>query len=206
MRILENSQARKLASSKDAASDIAMDELGLLLKAYCTRGDQSNMVFIRSDSAPPTIEGSFAAFGDLINRQSSSSNSSLATLSSALENFQSGEQLCTDPYFAYFSSTPRLHPPIISRENRHQASGINWRLSSPDGGNLSFHVPRSSLPIHDEEPEGACSSKKASGDWAESGSRVMPGHNRVSFTGRNKNLVNLIQVMDKIVFFSVLCC
>lgn len=166
----------------------------------------SLMVFIRSDSAPPTIEGSFAAFGDLINRQSSSSNSSLATLSSALENFQSEEQLRTDPYFAYFSSTPRLHPPIMSRENIHQASSINWRLSSPDDGNLSFHVQRSSLPIHDEEPEGACSSKKASGDWAESGSRVMPGHNRVSFTGRNENLVNLIQVMDIFVFFSVLCC
>ncbi|KAL2462535.1 Pumilio-like protein 5 [Forsythia ovata] len=193
MRILESSQARKWASSKDSASNIAIDELGLLLKAHNTRGDRNNMVFNRSDSAPPSIEGSFAAFGNLINRQSSGSNSSLATLSSALENFQSEEQLCTDPYFAYYSSNPRLPPPIISRENRHQASGSNWRLSSPDGGNQSFHMPRSSLPVHDEEPEDASSSKKASGDWAESSGHVMPGQNRVSFTGRNKNLVNLIQ-------------
>lgn len=194
MRILESSQARKWASSKDSASNIAIDELGLLLKGHNTRGDQSNMVFSRSDSAPPSIEGSFAASGNLMNRQNSGSNSSLATLSSALEKIQSEEQLRTNPYYAYYSSNPSLRPPIISRENRHQTSGSNWRLSSLDSGNLSFHVPRSSLPIREEEPEDASSSKKASGDWVESSSsRMMPGHNRVSFTGRNKSLVNLIQ-------------
>lgn len=198
MRIMESSPARKWASSKNAASNIAIDELGLLLKAHNTREDQSNMVFSRSDSAPPSIEGSFAASGNLIRRQSSGSNSNLATLSSALENFQSEEQLYTDPYYAHYSSNPRLPSPIISREHRHQASGSNWRLSSPDGGNRSFNVPRRSLPIHVEEPEDASSSKKASGDWVESSSRMMPGHNSVSFSGRNKSLVDLTQVMDKV--------
>ncbi|CAA2966601.1 pumilio homolog 5 [Olea europaea subsp. europaea] len=193
MRIMESSPARKWASSKNAASNIAIDELGLLLKAHNTREDQSNMVFSRSDSAPPSIEGSFAASGNLIRRQSSGSNSNLATLSSALENFQSEEQLYTDPYYAHYSSNPRLPSPIISREHRHQASGSNWRLSSPDGANRSFHVPRRSLPIHVEEPEDASSSKKASGDWVESSSRMMPGHNSVSFSGRNKSLVDLTQ-------------
>lgn len=200
MRIMESSPARKWASSKNAASNIAIDELGLLLKAHNTREDQSNMVFSRSDSAPPSIEGSFAASGNLIRRQSSGPNSNLATLSSALENFQSEEQLYTDPYYAHYSSNPRLPSPIISREHRHQASGSNWRLSSPDGGNRSFHVPRRSLPIHVEEPEDASSSKKASGDWVESSSRMMPGHNSVSFSGRNKSLVDLTQVMTR--FFS----
>ena len=96
------------------------------------------MVPNRSGSAPPSMEGSFAAIRNLMTPQNNL-NSSLASLSSAIENSESEEQLRSDPaYFAYYCSNvnlnPRLPPPLISRENqrlvRHVGGfGNNWRLT-----------------------------------------------------------------------------
>ncbi|KAA8541529.1 hypothetical protein F0562_022681 [Nyssa sinensis] len=156
---------------------------------------RETMVPNRSGSAPPSMEGSFAAFGNLMAQQSSSLSSSLESLNSAIENCESEEQLRSDPaYFAYYYSNvnlnPRLPPPIISRENRHLVRSIgggfsnNWRLTSfDDSGNGSLH-----LSTHSEEPEDDKSPRQASNDWAESSSMLTSGQSAASMTGRHKSL------------------
>ncbi|XP_059644942.1 pumilio homolog 5 isoform X2 [Cornus florida] len=205
MRMVEGSGARKWPFSKDAATfasplnNAAEDELGLLLKEHRFNRDQQNMVPNRSGSAPPSMEGSFAAFGNLMVQQNYSLSSSLAGLNSAIENCESEEQLRSDPaYFAYYCANvnlnPRLPPPIISRENRHLARQIggfdnNWRLTSfDDSGNGSLH-----LSTHNEEPEDDKSPQQASNDWEESSSALMPGQSASSLSGCHKSLVDLIQ-------------
>ncbi|RVW85996.1 Pumilio-like 5 [Vitis vinifera] len=126
------------------------------------------MVPNRSGSAPPSMEGSFAAIRNLMTPQNNL-NSSLASLSSAIENSESEEQLRSDPaYFAYYCSNvnlnPRLPPPLISRENQ--------RL---------------------EESEDDRSPCQTSDDWPETSSAVMPGQKTASSAGRHKSLVDLIQ-------------
>uniref|UniRef100_F6I6Q4 Uncharacterized protein n=1 Tax=Vitis vinifera TaxID=29760 RepID=F6I6Q4_VITVI len=126
------------------------------------------MVPNRNGSAPPSMEGSFAAIRNLMTPQNNL-NSSLASLSSAIENSESEEQLRSDPaYFAYYCSNvnlnPRLPPPLISRENQ--------RL---------------------EESEDDRSPCQTSDDWPETSSAVMPGQKTASSAGRHKSLVDLIQ-------------
>ncbi|KAJ0075459.1 hypothetical protein Patl1_35219 [Pistacia atlantica] len=47
---------------------MAAEELGLLLKGNRFHGDQTDMIPNRSGSAPPSMEGSFAAIGNLLGR------------------------------------------------------------------------------------------------------------------------------------------
>lgn len=209
MRMVESSGATKWPSSMDAATfvsplkNMAAEELGLLLNGHRLHGDQSDMVPNRSGSAPPSMEGSFAAIGNLMT-QRNNLDSSLASLSSAIENSESEEQLRSDPaYFAYYCSNvnlnPRLPPPLISRENqrlvRHIGGfGNNWRLTSfDDSGNGSLHLSRGSLSTHKEESEDDRSPRQTSDDWPESSSAVMPGQKTASSAGRHKSLVDLIQ-------------
>ncbi|KAI9161765.1 hypothetical protein LWI28_020489 [Acer negundo] len=63
---------------------MAAEELGLLLNGNRFLGDQTNMIPNRSGSAPPSMEGSFAAIGNLLAKQNSSLNSSSSSLSNAL--------------------------------------------------------------------------------------------------------------------------
>ncbi|CAN4085053.1 unnamed protein product [Withania somnifera] len=207
MRILEDSRTEKWVSSKDKVSFaspmnvVAADELGLLLKGHKIHGHNRNKVPNRSGSAPPSIEGSFSAFANLINDQSSGRKLSLASLDTVMQNWQSEEQMRADPsYFAYYNSNvnlnPRLPPPIISRENRHLAHhfaelGDSCHLnSSENGGDGSLHVTRSSLSTHDEEPEDENLPQSASDDLVQS---FASGQHMASFPGQHKNLIDLVQ-------------
>lgn len=214
MRMVESNEGRKWPSSMDAATlvsplkNVAAEELGLLLNGHRLHGDQSDMIPNRSGSAPPSMEGSFAAIGNLMTQQNNL-NSNLASLSSAMKNSESEEQLRSDPaYFAYYLSNvnlnPRLPPPLISRENqrlvRHIGGfGNNWRLTSfDDSGNAPLHLSHSSLSTHEEEPEDDGSPQQTSDDWSESSSTVVPGQKTASSAGRHKSLVDLIQVENLI--------
>lgn len=207
MRILEDSRTEKWVSSKDTASfaspmnEVAADELGLLLKGHKIHGHNRSKVPNRSGSAPPSMEGSFSAFGNLVNDQSSGRKLSLASLDTAMQNWQSEEQMRADPsYFAYYNSNvnlnPRLPPPIISRENRHLAHhfaelGDSCHLNSSENtGDGSLHVTRSSLSTHDEEPEDENLPQSASDDLVQ---RCASGQHMASFPGQHKSLVDLIQ-------------
>ena len=211
MRMIESSGATEWHSSKDALvfgsrlKDIEVEELRLLLKGQRIHGDQTDTVPNRSGSAPPSMEGSFAALGNLLAQKNTSLTSSLASLSSAIENCESEEQLRSDPaYFVYYCSNinlnPRLPPPLISRENRRLARhiggfGNNWRATSiDDSGNGSLPFYRSSLSTHKEEPEDDRSPKQASDNWVEDSNVSLLEQDSAYLTSRHKSLVDLIQV------------
>lgn len=207
MRILEDSRTEKWVSAKDTVSfaspmnEVAADELGLLLKGHKIHGHNRNKVPNRSGSAPPSMEGSFSAYGNLVYDQCSSRKLSFASLDTAMQNWQSEEQMRADPsYFAYYNSNvnlnPRLPPPIISRENRHLTHhfadlGDSCHLNSSDNSkDGSLHVTRSSLSTHDEEPEDEYLPQSGSDDLPQSGAS---GQHLASFAGQHKSLVDLIQ-------------
>lgn len=219
MRILEDSRTENWVSAKDTVSfaspmnEVAADELGLLLKGHKFHGHNRNKVPNRSGSAPPSMEGSFSAIGNLVYDQSSSRKLSLASLDTAMQNWQSEEQMRADPsYFAYYNSNvnlnPRLPPPIISRENRHLAHHFadlgdscqsNSYENSKDG---SLHMTRSSLSTHNEEPEDENLPQSASDDLPQSFSS---GQHLASFSGQHKSLVDLIQVLKFKNISSIMC-
>lgn len=202
MRMVESGGARKWSSSKDSAvlgsplRSMAAEELGLLLKRQGFHGDETDTIPSRSGSAPPSMEGSFAAIGNLLAQHNSGMSSSLESLGSVIENCESEEQLRSDPaYFAYYCSNvnlnPRLPPPLLSRENRrlvHHIGGFgnNWR---PESGNGSLQLPKSSLSTHKEEPNEDRSPRGAS----ENSGVYISGQNTTSLAGRHKSLVDLIQ-------------
>ncbi|KAK4427498.1 Pumilio5 [Sesamum alatum] len=200
MRIVDSTGAGKWTPSSatvsfgSSPSTVVTDELGLLLGRQNIQRDRTNIAPNRSGSAPPSMEGSFVASGNL---------STFATLTSGFENFQSKDLLRDDSLYstnhhlnADLDST--LLPPTILRENIHLprhagVSGNNWRLPYVDDrGSGSVYVPRSSLSTHEEEPEDDRSPKGASDDRANS-SRFMIGQKTLAFNGRHKSLVDLIQ-------------
>ncbi|KAG8380278.1 hypothetical protein BUALT_Bualt07G0176700 [Buddleja alternifolia] len=192
MRIMDSSGAGKWAPSRGTASfassgnnSVVTDELGLLLRGHNIHSDRSEIAPNRSGSAPPSMEGSFAAFGNLVNQHDSE------------------DLLRSDPSYSTYhhlntNLNPRLLPPTISRENTHLSphagvSGNNSILPSVDGcGSGSMYMSRSSLSIHQEEPEDDRSPKGAS-DAREESSSIKIGQKTFSFTGRHKSLVDLIQ-------------
>ncbi|KAJ0006863.1 hypothetical protein Pint_30795 [Pistacia integerrima] len=206
MRMVESGGARNWPSSKDSVmcgsqlKNMAAEELGLLLKGHRFHGDQTDMIPNRSGSAPPSMEGSFAAIGNLLAKQNSGLNLGLRD---DLGHFESEEQLRSDPaYFAYYCSNvnlnPRLPPPLMSRENRRLVhhigvSGNNWRSTAlDDKGNGTLHLSRSSLSTHKEESEDDRSPRQASDNWAENIPAFMSGQ-KTALVGRHKSLVDLIQ-------------
>ncbi|MBA0613169.1 hypothetical protein Godav_013662 [Gossypium davidsonii] len=211
MRMIESNGATKWRSSKDALvfdsqlNDMEVEELTMLLKGQKIRGDQTDTVPNRSGSAPPSMEGSFTALGNLLAQKNTSLTSSLASLSSVIDKCESEEQLRSHPaYFAYYCSNinlnPRLPPPLISHENRRLARhiggfGSNWRATSvDDSGNGSLPFYRTSLTTHKEEVEDDRSSPiQALDKWAEDSNEPLLEQDLASFPGRHKSLVDLIQ-------------
>ncbi|XP_015959977.1 pumilio homolog 6, chloroplastic [Arachis duranensis] len=143
------------------ARNMATEDLGILVQGHRFHGSGRDMAPNRSGSAPPSMEGSFLAIENLLSQQNTTQNASLATLSRAMQKYDSEEQLRADPaYLAYYNSNvnlnPRLPPPLISRENRHHISNFrnNWGFSSADDSSkISFHLPQGSLATHREESE-----------------------------------------------------
>ncbi|CAH1423877.1 unnamed protein product [Lactuca virosa] len=126
------------------STNMNIEDLGLLLKAQNFQEKQKTSPPNRSGSAPPSMEGSFAAIENFMSRHKISQNMS-----------ESEEQLRADPsYIAYYSNhvnlNPRLPPPLISDENRHLFVGNNQRLTSFDD---SFRPNQSNLSTHKEESD-----------------------------------------------------
>lgn len=207
VRIIESTRTGKWASAKDSASfvpplnNLVEDELSLLLKGHTINGEQRNMVPNRSGSAPPSMEGSYAAFGNLMHAQRFNRDSSLTSAGSSIPYYQTGEQVQADPStFAHSSSNPNLPQfpqSIMSREGLHHIGVLsnNWKLNSAGGsGDGTLLLARSSLSTHQEEPEDDSSPGQASDDWAERSNSIYPEQNMLSLAGRHKSLVDLIQV------------
>ncbi|XP_076907690.1 pumilio homolog 5-like [Bidens hawaiensis] len=138
------------------ASQGTYEEMGLVVKGQNFQENQRNSGPNRSGSAPPNIEGSFAAIENLISRHKI-----------AASGTEPEEQLRADPsYFEYYSShvnlNPRLPPPLISDQNRHHVRNLptatnNPRLTSVDD---STRLTQSNLATHKEEVDDDESAKQ----------------------------------------------
>ncbi|KAL4030981.1 hypothetical protein IC575_009236 [Cucumis melo] len=209
-RIVDRMGDRNWPSSKDIATfgspfkNIASEELGSILERHNFHRNMSDSIPNRSGSAPPSMEGSFAAIGNLLTQQDSSLVTSLSTLCDALENCVSEEQLRSHPaYFEYYwanvNLNPRLPPPLISRENRRLVRhigglGKNRRLSSTDdtAGEL-LHVSKGSLSTHQEETSEDRLPEQVSENFIEKNGAALPAKNKSFITSHHKSLVDLIQ-------------
>ncbi|XP_010545492.1 PREDICTED: pumilio homolog 5 [Tarenaya hassleriana] len=191
MRMVESGQTITWPSSREAgvfgSLDMAVEDLGYLMKRHRLREDRAENIPSRSGSAPPSMEGSFAALRNLLKQQEGSST----VLSRDIEKYDSEEEIRSDPaYVAYYLSNinlnPRLPPPLISRENQHLVRrfgglGDDSSPSSIDNnvgiGKRPLLSSRSALSTHTEVPE-----DEASGEQS-----------YISSSGRHKSLVDLIQ-------------
>ncbi|KAJ7538178.1 hypothetical protein O6H91_11G037200 [Diphasiastrum complanatum] len=178
-----------------------------------------NVSMSRSESAPPSVEGSLAAMGGLFTRHPTgpgdlSRVNKIGAGSDAADVFESEHELRSDPsYLAYYYShinlNPRLPPPLISWENWRLAQRLqsgfplgsakdkrNLR-SLDDSNSKSLFSSQSLLPTHKEEPEHfeelESLVRNSSGEWAEGGNDGLIGLSTGGFGPRPKSLVDLIQ-------------
>ncbi|XP_024015781.1 pumilio homolog 5 isoform X2 [Eutrema salsugineum] len=170
MRMVEDDHMKNWQASRESgifgSLDMAVEDLGFLMKRnrLDNSGDHTGKIPSRSGSAPPSMEGSFAALRNLLKQQEGSNSEAL---SRAIENYDSEEEIRSDPaYVAYYLSNinlnPRLPPPLISRENQHlvrHLSGIGDSNLSPTsswdslGKRSNLLSSRTALSTHREEPE-----------------------------------------------------
>ncbi|XP_010508687.1 PREDICTED: pumilio homolog 5-like isoform X1 [Camelina sativa] len=196
MRMVEGDHVKNWQASRDSrifgSLDMAVEDLGFLMKRNrLDSGDNNTGKFPnRSGSAPPSMEGSFAALRHLLKQQEASSSE---VLSRAIENYDSEEEIRSDPaYVAYYLSNvnlnPRLPPPLISRENQHllrHLGGVGDNSQSPTtswdnmGLRSSLHSSRTALSTHREEPEDEASSAEQQA--------------YASLAGHRKSLADMIQ-------------
>lgn len=152
------------ASGKWGSANMGIEDLGLVMKGQRLQGGKSNPPPNRSGSAPPSIEGSFAAIENLMFRQNVANDASLASPDSAMGISESEEQLRSDPsyieyYWSHINLNPRLPPPLISGENRNIFRNVrgmenNRRLTSfDDSFNSSLRLDHSNLSTHKEESD-----------------------------------------------------
>ncbi|KAI4325191.1 hypothetical protein MLD38_030609 [Melastoma candidum] len=213
MRMVESGAAGNWVTSKVPISfgsplkAMAAEDLGLLLHGQKVTGSDPGVVPNRSGSAPPSMEGSFAAFANLLAQNNAGLDESLADFSSTIAKFGNEEQLRSDPaYIAYYGSkvnlNPRLPPPLISRENRRLMSHIgafsnNCRFTSfDDSGNRSSFISGGPLFTHKEEPEDDKSHPQNVQDnnlYATGANMTSSSQNINSSAARHKSLVDLIQ-------------
>lgn len=193
------------------SSSMAAEELSSLLKGHRIFGSGKDVVPNRSGSAPPSMEGSFAAIENLMSSQNSSLNASLANLNSVVGNCESEEQLRADPaYLAYYCSNanlnPRLPPPLISWDNRRLVRHIgslrnSWELTSLDDSCSRLRcLSQGTLSTHKEEPEDDRSPQKSSDDWENQSSGFWSGQDATLLAGQHRSSVDLIEVMEFFIF------
>lgn len=207
IRILEASGKwafrRGAATFGPSSANMSSEDLQLVLRSQRFEGSGKGVVPNRSESAPPSIEGSLAAIEKLVSEQDPTVNADLVSINSAIDNCESEGQFHSDPaYLAY----PRQAPPLISWEKRHlvRFGGSNnnsWRLtSSNDCSNGSLHLSQSNLPTHEEESEDDRSPQRVPDDWIDVSSGFWSGQDTTS-SGPRKSLVDLIQVKRGLLFF-----
>lgn len=215
IRMLETSgkwpSPKETATFAPSSSSMAAEELSLLLTDHRFFGNGRDVAPNRSGSAPPSMEGSFAAIENLMSPQNSSLNARYANLNSLIENCEPEEQLRADPaYLAYYCSkinlNPRLPPPLISWENRrlvrHIGSFGNSRglTSLDDSGGRSLRLSQGTLSTHKEESEDDRSPQKPSDDWEDQSSAFWSGQDAAFLAGQHRSSVDLIQVIELLLF------
>ncbi|KAL6974887.1 hypothetical protein U1Q18_045388 [Sarracenia purpurea var. burkii] len=211
--------------SNDNLEDILQSELELILQEQHNRkirngfDRERDLNIFRSGSAPPTIEGSLSAVGNLFRNP----NSVLIDNSSSnADAILSEEEIRSHPaYLAYYYShenlNPRLPPPLVSREawrvaQRFQAGGSSfggigdWRKKNGDDidGSSSLFSMQPSLSVQKAEDE-LIRLRKAtpmnllqpsSGERLNRGSDGLIGLSGAGLGARRKSFADILQVID----------
>ncbi|PON92607.1 Coatomer beta subunit [Trema orientale] len=195
---------KKASTFVPSSASVAAEDLKSLLRGHRFSGSGKDVAPNRSGSAPPSMEGSFLAINNLLSQHNAQTGESMASLNIDITNYESEEQLRSDPaYFAYYCSNvnlnPRLPPPLISWENRrlvrHIGSfGNNWGLTSvDDNGNVALHLSQGSLPTHKEEPEDDHSPQQPSNSWVDRTGEIWSGQDTTSLVDQHKVVGDISQ-------------
>ncbi|XP_074560713.1 pumilio homolog 5-like [Curcuma longa] len=181
LRFIGNNGAGNWALGKDpsefsSSGNLVSEDLGPLLEGQKYHGNKGINGLSRSGSAPPSIEGSCAAF-DILKGQIADLDGGLENLNDEAQNCNSEEELRAHPsYLAYYCANvnlkPRLPQPLISRENRHmmqQIGGIGQSRRLP-----SFDDNRPALCTHDEEPEDDRAPRIEPRNWVDKKADILP--------------------------------
>ncbi|XP_057534891.1 pumilio homolog 5-like isoform X2 [Amaranthus tricolor] len=166
IRMLENDDSKKWPPTIDSAlfsspfNNVAGHEaVSKVPKESILFEGKRRMVPNRSGSAPPTVEGSLAAFRAFMYQR----HSTIASIDQKILDSESEEQMRTDPayiayYYANVNLNPRLPPPLISQDNRHLVRLMGSFGGKPNSGTDAL------LATHNEEPGEPMSLCKPSDD------------------------------------------
>ncbi|KAJ4709276.1 putative Pumilio [Melia azedarach] len=187
---------QKGAACAPSSANMASEELGLLGKGHRFHGSGRSAVPDRSGSAPPNMEGSLLAINNLISRQNSSLSMSLANFNGAFRNFESEENLQTDPaYIARYHSNVNMNPrPPRHLVDHHNRFGNNWGLAaSDDSGKVSLPSSRVALSTHKEESDDDPSPKDSSDETVDRKNEFWGRKDAARLGGKSRNLTDRIQ-------------
>ncbi|CAA2950507.1 pumilio homolog 6, chloroplastic [Olea europaea subsp. europaea] len=168
-----------------APANTAIEDLGLFLKGERFQGLGKDMIPHRSESAPPSMEGSIAALENIFSWRTSTLNPGLVHSSISADNSETeGKYFAESTSFSKYSSNVKLDPkfgqPINSRERRlfhhSNSTSSDWKMSSNDDSML---LPMGNLPAHEEEPEDDRSSEVSGSLSVERA--VLLGHHEDTF-------------------------
>lgn len=170
------------------------------------KGDKEmELNVFRSESAPPTVEGSLTAEGEIFRRESVLGMPDFSTVKNGYE-ISSEEDLLSNPaYISYYYSNmnlnPRLLPPVLSKEDwrptqrlhvgdslmRGMNDGITNGGEEEDGRSL---FAKQAIFSALEETLAKQGKIPGSGEWMDRGD----GFNDLS-RGRQKSFADVVQVI-----------
>ncbi|KGN50567.1 pumilio homolog 1 [Cucumis sativus] len=173
------------------------------LEAVSDREKELNLC--RSGSAPPTVEGSLTAVGDMFN-----ASDLLGFNKAAGKGFISDEELRSDPayvnyYYSNVNLNPRLPPPLLSKEDWRFAQrlhggggagglgGIGDRREGSRGGDEGVNRNGSLFMLQPgvgtkEDP--GIDSRRVARDWTGDGLIGLPG---LGLGSRKKSIAEILQ-------------
>ncbi|KAL2533431.1 Pumilio5 [Abeliophyllum distichum] len=190
IRILEGTDNwpshKQSARYGSASASVAIEDLGLFLKGQRFQGLGKDMIPNRSESAPPSMEGSIAAIENILSWRTSTLNPGLVHPSISADHSETqGNYFAESTSFSKYGSNVKLDPkfrqPINSWESHRlfHSSGStssDWKMSPNDDSML---LPRGNLPAHEEEPEDDRSSELSGSLSVEKA--VVLGHHEDTF-------------------------
>ncbi|KAI3447312.1 hypothetical protein Pfo_003977 [Paulownia fortunei] len=154
-----------------SSSKITIEKLGLVIKGQRFQSLEKDVIPSRSESAPPSMEGSIEAVENIFSQLKSTLNPSLVYPSISTINREAELQFHADPSSAAYHGSDvldrRFGGPLNSRESCHLfqpsgSTGSDCKMTAlakcVDG---SARLPMNSLPAHEEECEDDGSSEKS---------------------------------------------
>ncbi|XP_028772080.1 pumilio homolog 5 [Neltuma alba] len=194
MTMVEGSQTSKWLSSKDISAlgsfwkNKTTEELDVFLKGEKFSRGKANLIPSRSGSAPPSMEGSVAAVGNMLPVEDSSLISNSGSLSNSLEHHKSEGELFDPSNVACCSLELKLDPKLLSQHLQNQFSNHekNQGIAASDNGGIVY-------PSTGEASNKNGSPKQASESLFNPTNMPKPGKNAIPLASVHKSLVDLIQ-------------